>query len=104
MARAILLSAVIRSPWIRSRANRKIKDGDVLLTHLGLLCQGKPAYNNVRETLDDPDFYESALGITQSIPSSEPLRQRMNDIGSSIRLRVLEANMDDYRAKYLISL
>ena len=82
-----------RIPVDKKRSEPQIKDGDVLLTYIGLLCQGKTAYDDVREMQDDPDFYESALGITRSIPSAETLRQRMDDIGSSLRPQILEANV-----------
>ena len=82
----------------KKRSEPQIKDGDILLTYIGLLCQGKTAYDDVREMQDDPDFYESALGITRSIPSAETLRQRMDDIGSSLRSQILEANVDMFRA------
>ena len=83
-----------RIPVDKKRSEPQIKDGDVLLTFIGLLCQGKADYEAVKEMQDDPDFYESALGITRSIPSAETLRQRMDDIGSSIRPKILEANVD----------
>jgi hypothetical protein len=83
-----------RIPVDKKRSEPQIKDGDVLLTYIGLLCQGKADYEAVKEMQDDPDFYESALGITRSIPSAETLRQRMDDIGSSIRPKILEANVD----------
>jgi len=86
-----------RIPVDKKRSEPQIKDGDVLLTYIGLLCQGKTAYDDVREMQDDPDFYESALGITRSIPSAETLRQRMDDIGSSLRPKILEANVDIFR-------
>ena len=82
-----------RIPVDKKRSEPQIKDGDVLLTYIGLLCQGKTAYDDVREMQDDPDFYESALGIIRSIPSAETLRQRMDDIGSSLRPQILEANV-----------
>ena len=83
-----------RIPVDKKRSESQIKDGDILLTYIGLLCQGKTAFDDVREMQDDPDFYESALGITRSIPSAETLRQRMDDIGSSLRPKILEANID----------
>lgn len=86
-----------RIPVDKKRSEPQIKDGDILLTYIGLLCQGKTAYDDVREMLDDPDFYESALGITRSIPSAETLRQRMDDIGSSLRPKILEANVDMFK-------
>lgn len=35
----------------------------MLLTYIGMLCQGKPQYEAVREMMDDPDYYKYALGI-----------------------------------------
>ena len=35
----------------------------MLLTYIGILCQGKPQYEAVREMMDDPDYYKYALGI-----------------------------------------
>lgn len=43
---------------------------------------------------DDRDFYKAALGITRSIPSEETLRQRMDDIGDSLRRTILEQNVE----------
>ena len=86
-----------RIPVDKKRSEHQIKDGDVLLSYMGLLCQGKVDFEAIREMHDDPDFYESALGITRSLPSAETLRQRMDDIGSSLRPQILEANVDMFR-------
>ena len=67
------------------RSQFQIKNGDILLSYIGLLCQGKTAYEDIREMWADPDYYKLALGITRTIPSVETLRQRMDDIGSSLR-------------------
>ena len=75
------------------RSQSQIKNGDILLSYIGLLCQGKTAYDAIHEMSDDPEFYRLALGITRSIPSAETLRQRMNDIGSSLRNEILNANV-----------
>lgn len=87
-----------RIPVDKKRSEPQIKDGDILLTYIGLLCQGKVNYDDVREMMDDPDYYKSALGITRSIPSAETLRQRMDDIGSSLRRQILAANVDMFTA------
>ena len=76
------------------RSQSQIKNGDILLSYIGLLCQGKTAYDCIRETADDPEYYKLALGITRSIPSAETLRQRMDDIGSSLRNEILSANLE----------
>ena len=76
------------------RSQPQIKNGDILLTYIGLLAQGKTAYEAVNEFDDDPDFYQNALGIAREIPSAETLRQRMDDIGDSLRSDLLEANVE----------
>lgn len=79
------------------RSQSQIKNGDILLSYIGLLCQGKTAYDSVREMDDDPDYYKMALGITREIPSAETLRQRMDIIGSSLRGDILDANIEMFR-------
>ena len=79
------------------RSQSQIKNGDILLSYIGLLCQGKTAYECIRETADDPEYYKLALGITRSIPSAETLRQRMDDIGSSLRNEILSANVEMFK-------
>lgn len=54
----------------------------------------KPYFEAVHEMDDDKDFYKATLGITQSIPSEETLRQHMDDIGDSIRQTILEQNVE----------
>ena len=76
------------------RSQSQIKNGDILLSYIDLLCQGKTAYEDIRKMLEDPGYYERALGITSTIPSAETLRQRMDDIGSSLRKNILDANVE----------
>lgn len=87
-----------RIPVDKKRSEPQIKDGDILLTYIGLLCQAKTQYDAVNEMKDDPEYYKYALGITRSIPSAETLRQRMDDIGCGLRQQILEANVDMFRA------
>jgi hypothetical protein len=77
-----------------NRSQHQIKNGDIVLTYLGMLCMGKPYFEAVHEMDDDKDFYKTALGITRTIPSEETLRQRMDDIGDSLRKTILEENVD----------
>ena len=86
-----------RIPVDKKRSEPQIKNGDILLTYIGLLCQAKTPFEAVNEMKDDPDFYKDALGIVRSIPSAETLRQRMDDIGSSLRQQILRANVDMFR-------
>ena len=81
-----------RIPVDKKRSEPQIKDGDILLTYIGLLCQAKTQYDAVNEMKDDPEYYKYALGITRSIPSAETLRQRMDDIGSSLRQQILHVS------------
>ncbi len=75
------------------RSQSQIKNGDILLSYIGLLCQGKTSYDAINEMSDDPEYYKLALGITRAIPSAETLRQRMDGIGSSLREEILNANV-----------
>ncbi len=38
------------------RSGPQIKTSDVLLTYIGLLCQGKTQYESVNEMLEDPEY------------------------------------------------
>ena len=54
------------------RSQPQIKNGDILLTYIGLLCQGKPSFEAVRELHADPEYYKAALGILMSLPVTIP--------------------------------
>lgn len=73
----------------------------MLLTYIGMLCQGKPQYEAVREMIDDPDYYKYALGISYAIPSAETLRQRFDMIGDSLRKDIQQANVDMLREMHI---
>ncbi len=78
-----------------------VKKSTVLLTYIGMLCQGKPQYEAVREMIDDPDYYKYALGISYAIPSAETLRQRFDMIGDSLRKDIQQANVDMLREMHI---
>ena len=59
---------------------------------------GKPQYEAVHEMDDDPPFYKWALGVAYKIPSEETLRQRLDDIGASIRPKILAKNVEMLRS------
>lgn len=82
----------------KNRSQHQIKNGDILLTYIGMLCMGKPQFDAVREMEDDPEFYKYALGVAYKIPSEETLRQRMDDIGRTIRSQILQENVEMLRA------
>ena len=81
----------------KKRSQPQIKNSDILLTYIGLLCQGKTSFDSVREFHADPDYFKAALGISYAIPSSETLRQRMDMIGSSLRKDILQANITMFK-------
>lgn len=56
-----------------NHAQLQIKNGDIMLTYIGMQCMGKPSFDSVHEMDDDPDFYRDALGICYAIPSAETL-------------------------------
>lgn len=76
----------------KNRSRHQIKNGDIILTYIGMLCMGRPYFEAVHEMDDDEAFYQTALGITRSIPSEGTLRQRMDDIGDSLRETILNEN------------
>ena len=46
------------------RSQPQIKNGDILLTMIGLLSLGKSDFENVNEFYTDDDFYITSLGIS----------------------------------------
>ena len=94
LGKSNFVKKINRAPISNEYLQKQIKNGDILLTDIGMLCQGKPQYEAVREMMDDPDYYKYALGISYTIPSAETLRQRFNMIGDSLRSDILQANVD----------
>lgn len=64
-----------------------------MLTYIGMQCMGKPSFDAVHETDDDPDFYKEALVICHAIASAETLRQCLDLISSFIRRQILNENI-----------
>lgn len=93
LGKSELVENVNRASITGKRSQPQIKNGDILLTYTGLLVQGKTEFDAVREMDDDPGFYEMALGLRRGIPSAETLRQRMDEIGSTLRGEILRANV-----------
>jgi len=56
---------------------------ECVVGYLGLLCQGKTEYENMREMQEDPSYYSTALRI-DSIASAETVRQRLDYHGSEL--------------------
>jgi hypothetical protein len=76
-------------------ANIKHKNASCIISYIALLCQGKTAYDDVRELQEDADFCSQALRI-DTIPSSETLRQRMDELGKEIAESnvIMESNVE----------
>jgi len=94
LGKSNFIKKINRAPIAKDYLQKQIKNGDILLTYIGMLCQGKPQYEAVREMMDDPDYYKYALGIAYAIPSAETLRQRFDMIGDTLRKDILQANID----------
>ena len=97
LGKSKFINKVNSAPISDQYLQKLITNGDVLLAYIGMLCQGKPQYEAVREMMDDPEYYEYALGIETGIPSAETLRQRFDMIGDSYRKDILQANIDIFR-------
>ena len=93
LGKSDLVKRCNRMSITEKRSQPQIKNGDILLTYIGLLCQGKTDYEAVREMHEDRAYHKMALGIARDIPSAETLRQRMDEIGSSLRDPILSANV-----------
>ena len=50
-----------RMPVKQKRSEPQIKNGDILLSYIGLLCQGKTEFEAVEEMRDDPDFFKARM-------------------------------------------
>lgn len=60
--------------------NQKHQNANCVIPYIGLLCQGKTDYEDVREMQEDPGFCSKALQIN-TIPSAETMRQRLDSLG-----------------------
>ena len=76
------------------RSQPQIKNGDILLTMIGLLALGKSDFENVNEFHTDEEFYKNSLGIAYGIPSESSLRNRLDGIGVSVNREILDGNVD----------
>ena len=76
------------------RSQPQIKNGDILLTMIGLLALGKSDFENANEFHTDEVFYKNSLGIAYGIPSESSLRNRLDGIGVSMNREILDGNVD----------
>ena len=80
------------------RSQPQIKNGDILLTMIGLLALGKSDFENVNEFHTDEEFYKNSLGIAYGIPSESSLRNRLDGIGVSMNQQILDGNIDMFQS------
>ena len=80
------------------RSQPQIKNGDILLTMIGLLALGKSDFENVNEFHTDEEFYKNSLGIAYGIPSESSLRNRLDGIGASMNQQILDGNIDMFQS------
>ena len=79
------------------RSQPQIKNGDILLTEIGMLTLGKTDFNYVNEFHTDKDYYKTSLGIVYDIPSESTLRSRLNEIGQSMNDKILAGNINIFK-------
>ena len=83
---------MFRNSETQKRSKKQINTASILATYISLLCMGKPDFECVREFQNDARFYQSALHLRSGFPSAETLRQRMDNIGNSLRQLILDFN------------
>ena len=71
------------------RSRKQIDCGTVLTSFIGLLCMGKPDFDAVSEFQNDAAYYQTALHLRAGFPSAATLRQRMDEIGNTLRAPLL---------------
>ena len=101
LGKSSYVKKINHDPISKDYLQKQIKNGDVLLTYIGMLCQGKPQYEAVREMIDDPDYYKYALGISYAIPSSVTPRHRFDLIGDFLRNDIQQSNVDLLREMHI---
>lgn len=80
------------------RSQPQIKNGDILLTEIGMLTLGKNDFDYVNEFHTDEEYYKLALGIVYSIPSEATLRMRLDAIGKTMNADILSGNISLFKA------
>jgi hypothetical protein len=98
----LLAGALLAKTTLGKMLNRISKPGierhqnaSCVISYIGLLCQGKTAYDDIRELQEDPDFACDALQIN-TIPSAETVRQRMDQIAKDLKGNgmIMRANVE----------
>lgn len=80
------------------RSQPQIKNGDILLTMIGMLTLGKSDFDYVNEFHTDEEYYKMSLGIVYAIPSESTLRMRLDTIGQRMNDDILSGNISLFQA------
>jgi len=78
----------------------EISHSDVIRSYIGLLCQGKHAFEAIEAFRGEETFFGLALGI-KHVPSSSTLRQRLNQLGAMEQSTLLLTEMKEESANML---
>jgi len=86
----ILVGALLEKTGLGKLLNRlgkpkdaKHQNANCVIPYIGLLCQGKTEYEDIRELQEDTSFSCQALRIN-TLPSCETVRQRMDELAFDI--------------------
>lgn len=80
------------------RSQPQIKNGDILLTMIGMLTLGKSDFDYVNEFHTDEEYYKMSLGIVYAIPSESTLRMRLDTIGQTMNDDIMSGNISLFQA------
>lgn len=72
------------------------KHSEILKAMLIGLLHGDPDFDSIHETDDDPEYYCNAMKM-QKMPSEATMRQRMDEIGSSLRQPLRQINVELFK-------
>lgn len=105
-----LVGMALRPTQLDKKANQyrlpAIKDtpaishSDVIRSYVGLLCQGKHAFEDIEDFRGEETFFGHALGVKQ-VPSSSTLRQRLNQLGEMEQAALLLRELKEESARML---
>lgn len=82
------------------RSQPQIKNGDILLTMIGLLALGKSDFENVNEFHTDEEFYKNSLGMP--VRHSTIKRRRIRTVIDNLIL--LAGHLTDHARKLRLAL
>ena len=101
LGKSSFVKKINRAPISKDYLQKQIKNGDVLLTYIGMLCQGKPQYEAVREMIDDPDYYKYALGISYAVMSMTELTHARHAVeDKAVDRRLVKSNKEGVSRTY----